>query len=588
MTNPLKLPIKNSLLRKIVTKFTALDAIHELYDDWLNHNPPNSVRKGVDLLDFSLKYMNIDVHWSGKENLSNIPQEGPLVIIANHPLGGLEGMLLARELIAIRPDIKVITNELLLRFPEFKDIFIGVDVLSENTSKNNTLGIRRVTKHLSDRGALLIFPAGTVSKIDYKHRIITDNKWSDIAARLVRKYQCPCIPFYINEKNPLWFYLSALIHKRIRTALIARAMISKKNTTVEIVVGDKILPQEIKSLETTAEVTHYLRLCCEVLSSKNRPIVKNTQINETIKPDIKQNKLLEQLQCLDKYQIFKRGNFSVYCAPYAELGCVMEQIAITREKTFRAASEGTGKELDSDQFDPCYNHLWVWDDVAQKLVGGYRIGKVDEIIKVHGVSKLYSNSLYNYKQKFIDNMDGYVEVGRSFVSVDYQRHSKALDLLWRGIGSYMVANPECHTLFGCVSVSQAYSNMAKALLVDSLLMHFNAKQEFLNNVKPKMPLKINGKPWSESMISSLSNVPIINKLLGRIDSGKTIPILIRHYLALNGKFASFTVNKNFNHSLDGLIIVDLRLTPQKYLSRYLGKEGAEKFIYKWISYETVA
>lgn len=588
MKHPLHIPIENKVLHKIVSRFTRLDAMKEIYDDWLNEGDKTIDNQGAALLDFGLSHMNINIDWAQGDKLAAIPQSGPLVIVANHPLGGLEGMLLARELIKIRPDLKVLTNELLLRFPEFNDIFIGVNVLNDNQAQGNASGIRIASKHLSNQGAILIFPAGTVSELDYKQNKISDKKWNNIAARLVRKYQCPVVPFFINEKNPSWFYLSGLIHKRLRTALLARAMISKKDSSVEIVVGDVVPISEIKTLDSVIKVTNYLRLCCEVLSTTEQKPEFNIVAGETIKQDVKQLELVEQLHKLEPFKVIQKGDFSVYCAPYAELGCVMEQIAICREKSFRAVNEGTGKELDNDHFDSCYSHLWVWDDAAGKLVGGYRICKVDEIIEQHGIENLYSNSLYHFSPEFIENLEGAVEVGRSFVSTEYQRHSKVLDLLWRGIGGYMVNNPQYHTLFGCVSVSKEYSGLAKALLVDSLLKHFNAKDNILRSVKPKQPHNVVDKPWSDGMIAHLSNVPIINKLLGRIDSGKTIPMLIRHYLSLNGRFASFTVNANFNDSLDGLIIVDLRQTPQKYLSRYLGREGAEAFLYKWDVYETVA
>jgi len=588
MKHPLHIPIKNKALHKIFSRFTRLDAMKEIYDDWLVEGDKTLENQGAALLDFGLEHMNITINWAQADKLAAIPKSGPLVIVANHPLGGLEGMLLARELINIRPDLKVLTNELLLRFPEFNDIFIGVNVLSDNQAKGNASGIRVASKHLSNQGALLIFPAGTVSELDYKQNKISDKKWNNIAARLVKKYQCPVVPFYINALNPSWFYLSGLIHKRLRTALLARAMISKKDSSIEIVIGDAIPISELKTLDSVIKVTNYLRLCCEVLSTNQQQQVFDSSSEKAIKQDVKILQLLEQLQKLEPFKVIQKGDFSVYCAPYSELGCVMEQIAICREKSFRAVNEGTGKELDNDHFDACYSHLWVWDDVACKLVGGYRICKVDEIIEQHGIENLYSNSLYHFSPDFITNLEGAVEVGRSFVSLEYQRHSKVLDLLWRGIGGYMVANPEYHTLFGCVSVSKEYSGLAKALLIDSLLKHFNANDKFLSSVKPKHPHNIEDKPWSDSMIASLSNVPIISKLLGRIDAGKTIPMLIRHYLALNGRFASFTVNTDFNDSLDGLIIVDLRLTPQKYLSRYLGKEGTEEFLYKWDIYETVA
>lgn len=301
----------------------------------------------------------------------------------------------------------------------------------------------------------------------------------------------------------------------------------------------------------------------------------------TIAVDVESAKLQRQLDTLEQYRLVDDAAFSVYCAPYAALGCLMEQIAIDREKTFRAVDEGTGQELDSDHFDPYYWHLWAWNKQKSELVGAYRVGKIDEIIDEHGIECLYSRSLYEFNHVFIKQLGSAIEVGRSFVTLKYQRHPKALDLLWRGIGTFMVRNPDYHTLFGSVSISRQYSVLAHAFLADTMMKNFCVSREWQQQVRPQEPLKVSGKLWTPEILASLNNIAVINKLLGNLDRGKHMPILLRHYLALNGRFASFTVNKGFNHSLDGLIIVDLREAPDKYLNRYLGKEGSQLFLQRW-------
>ncbi len=593
MKHPLAIPIRNKLIHKLISKATRLDDLKQIYDDWLSYGKKAAKEKGLlnqgsALLDFGLQHMQVCVDFRHEQRLLNIPKTGPLLIICNHPLGGLEGMLLARELLKIRGDLKVLTNEMLLKFPEFAEIFIGVDVLNKDKNRKNSQGIRQITRHLANAGAMLIFPAGTVSGLNFKTFKTMDKKWSDIVGRLMQRYQCPCIPFFVNDRNSLPFYLSGYLHKRLRTLLLGRAMLAKKKHQVQLLVGDIINHKEVESLDSVEEVTAYLRFCCEVIPENKTALTMAFTQKTAVRANIGQQEIIQQLARLAEYQVIEKGKFSVYCAPYDKLGCIMEQIAISREHTFRAVNEGTGRELDKDRFDPFYWHLWIWDNEKLKLVGGYRLGKVDQIIKQHSIENLYSNSLYHYSEKFSHGLEHAIEVGRSFVCQEYQRHSKVLDLLWRGIGAFMVANPEYNTLFGCVSISKEYSNLARAFLAESLIKHFNAKEEFISSVTAKTPLQIDEKPWSDNLINMLSNIPIINKLLGRIDNGKTIPILIRHYLALNGKFASFTVNTDFNHSLDGLIIVDLRLTPDKYLCRYLGQQGAENFINKWKIYESVA
>ena len=79
------------------------------------------------------------------------------------------------------------------------------------------------------------------------------------------------------------------------------------------------------------------------------------------------------------------------------------------------------------------------------------------------------------------------------------------------------------------------------------------------------------------MLRALGNIKLLNKLIGRCDPGKAVPVLLRHYLSLNGRFACFHVDPEFNNTLAGLVIVDIRNAPKKYLKRYLEKEGVARF-----------
>lgn len=277
----------------------------------------------------------------------------------------------------------------------------------------------------------------------------------------------------------------------------------------------------------------------------------------------------------------ERRELQVYCAPYDRLGPIMREIGINRELTFRAAGEGSGQAVDSDRFDPYYLHLFLWDRDANRIAGGYRIGRVKDIIAAHGVEGLYSRSLYEFDESYLQLIGNALEMGRSYILPDYQRRPAALDLLWRGIGEYVARNLEFHTLFGAVSVSRKHSDLARTLISESMLESFHAEQEYLLNIKPVTPLKVSGKVWTSEMLALLSHISVLNKLVGRCDPGKSIPALLRHYLSLNGRFVCFTINTGFNDSLDGLILVDLRKTPAKYLNRYLGKDGSRKFLDKW-------
>ena len=336
-------------------------------------------------------------------------------------------------------------------------------------------------------------------------------------------------------------------------------------------------------MDSAGAVTRSLRLASDLLGHEREPRITaaHRRGRRSIASDVSVANIEKQLERLEPFRLIDHDAFSVYCAPYHDMGCVMRQIAICREQTFRAVGEGTGRSLDSDRFDVAYWHLWIWDREAQKIVGGYRLGKTDKIIGEHGAECLYTHTQYRFDPAFLGDLGNPLEVGRSFVTPNYQRHPRALDLLWRGIGAFVARNPAYHTLFGCVSISSEYSELARAFLADTLMKNFSAQPRFLQRVTPRSPLLVKHKLWKQDDLVALKNISIANKLLGNLDRGKDIPVLFRHYLTLNGRFVSFSVNEQFNNSLNGLILVDLRKTPYRYLHRYLGKKGCADFLDYW-------
>jgi len=581
--HPIKLPIKNKALNRIVTRVAGLRPLIDIYDSWLRSTRDDRLSVGEQLLDHALAALDVELAWQDSGAPKHVPEIGPLIVVANHPLGGLEGMLLTRELLKYRSDTKVLTNELLLRIPEFADLFIGLDVLSDDASRKNARGIRTACQHLNAGGTLLIFPAGLVASIRPAKFRIEDSEWNKLVGWLARRYRAACIPVYIDARNSPVFYLAGLIHRRLRTFLLPRELANKQGRIVRAYCGELITARDIDQLGDADKITGYLRLGTDMLAptSSRSSYAAPARHVAAIAANIETASLQEQLSKLESYRLVDDDAFSVYCAPHHALGCLMSQIAVDRERTFRAVDEGTGRELDSDNFDPYYWHLWAWSKKNREIVGAYRVGKIDEIIDEHGLACLYSRTVYKFDEAFINQIGSAIEVGRSFVTLPYQRHPKALDLLWRGIGAFMVENSKYHTLFGGVSISQQYSALARAFVADAMMTNFCVSQEWQQQVRPQAPLRVSGKLWTPEVLASLGNVAIINKLLGNLDQGKRIPILLRHYLALNGRFASFAVNTGFNHSLDGLIIVDLREAPAKYLNRYLGKEGSELFLQRW-------
>ena len=583
VASPFKLPLRNRWLASLLERALGLSTLSKCYESAVGKADTQAFLLAV------LDYLGVRLNAVDPQNTLGQLPDGPLLIVANHPLGGLEGVAITQLLLALRPDTQVLTNNLLTRIPELKSTFIGVDVLSKNAARQNVKGIRAASQHLNSGGALLVFPAGKVASVNIRSGSVEDHPWNRLAGNLLRRSGASCLPIHVDGYNSRFFYLMALVHPKLRTLLLPRELANKAGRELTLIVGELIKPQEIRKLSDDRAVTDYLRLATAFLK-KNKTSGKKLNTSSVLEPlvddelmdgFVKVNDTHQELNRLGDFRLIESEQFDVYCAPFDRLGSLAESIGIAREVTFRAAGEGTGNRIDSDRFDPHYLHLFIWDKQAARVVGGYRIGRVDEIVQQYGLNGLYSRTLFDFDHQYLDKIGKALEMGRSFVHPDYQRLPQALDLLWRGIGLYVAKHPEYHTLFGAVSISNTHSDLARALISECMLESFCAEQRFLEDVKPLVPLKVSGKIWTNDMLTSLNHVSIVNKLIGRCDPGKALPTLLRHYLSLNGKFVCFSVNKVFNDSLDGLILVDLRQTPSKYLKRYLSKDGAANFLAKW-------
>jgi putative hemolysin len=573
MTNPCRLPVRPRILASTLESILGLKPLAKIWDD---------LPRGLDpynFLDQSLDALGIATRIENRENLEEIPRTGPVLIVANHPLGGLEGMALAKVIMEVRPDLQVLTNEILRLIPELAPLFIGVNVLSSNAAAGNVGSIKQVHKHLANEGAVLLFPAGMVSAYEFSHGRIQDREWNRLAGQLLKKYEATCIPVHVGGKNSSYFYGAGLIHPRLRTLLLPRQLANKQGFELSLKFGRPIPAQELRLLKNPVAVTQYLRVSTDALGQDQQAQANLPSLQgiEELDPTTTASEVDRAIADLEEFRLVEHEEFDVYCAPYERLGAIMEQIAIAREITFRAVGEGTGLSKDSDEFDPHYLHLFLWDKAEKRIAGAYRVGLVDEIVARHGVKGLYSRSLYKYDESFIRQLGSAIEMGRSFIHIDYQRRPVSLNLLWRGIGAILVQRPTYHTLFGSVSISREYSDLARSLIADTLLTNFKAK-EFASLVQPITPHKVDNRVWTEDMLAELANVKMLGKLIGRCDPGKAVPVLLRHYLSLNGRLVCFNIHSGFNNSLEGLIVVDVRKTDQKTLARFLGAEGLQHFL----------
>lgn len=574
-TSPFRLPSVTPfrLLERAAERVTGLHTLDTYYRQLPQHLDSKT------FLRHTLEKLGVQYQVSSG-HLSDIPATGPLVIVANHPLGAVEGVILAEILLQVRPDVKVLANQFLKRLPELAPLFISVDVFEgKNAVSANIKALREGLQHLKNDGVLLVFPAGEVSTFD-KQGQLNDKPWSRSVAKLIKRSNANALAMHINGHNSKPFYWAGMVHPYLRTAMLGREMLNKTNQMIDISIGEVIERKELESLENEQQLVDYLRLNTYLLAphAEHQPPPLTHQ--SEIIPPIKQILLQQDIQQLPKQaHLLTFKNFEVYCCDSQVIPNILQEIGRIREANFRLVNEGTGNECDLDEFDHYYQHLFIWDNEAQQLVGAYRLGLTDQILKQKGVKGLYSRTLFHYDQKLISQFGHAIEMGRSVIDLPYQRSLTALLLLWKGIATYAYRNPQYTHLFGPVSISSEYSPTARELMVSTLEMH-HFDQDNASLVKASNPLKKSKKSfWRADMLSSLADIQLLSKVLTRLGQ-KSIPVLLKQYLNLNGKLISFNVDKDFNDALDGLIVVDLRKVPQRTLAKYMGKEESLEYLGK--------
>ncbi len=572
-------------LNPILEKLFCLEQCRELYRSALEADGGDIFHQILGALNVSLKASETD--------LQRVPATGPLVAIANHPFGILDGILLGALLLKVRPDVKILTNYLLTGIPELDEYCIPLDPFGNRSGsgkmrKVNERGLRGAVDWLRSSGALLIFPAGEVAHFQWT-KGIADPAWSTTAFRLARTTGSPLLPMFIDGTNSLPFHLIGLIHPRLRTVRLPKELLDKKGSEINIRIAKAIPSDTLTSFSTVAEGTESLRWKTYALANRFTKQAPTWQVpkvpfwpsEKRLAEPVPADMLESEIEQLAPATCIERSEeYEAYCANPEEIPRALREIGRLRELTFRQVGEGTGREIDLDHFDAHYRHLFLYHRQARQIVGAYRLANTFEVLRQFGCDGLYTNTLFRFRPEFFDKLGPAVELGRSFVRPEYQRQYTPLLLLWKAIGRYVVLNPQSPVLFGAVSISNSYAPASRTLMYEFFRSQFSA-HPLSAMVKPRHPFRSSRlKHWdvrafqnlvrdSEELSDSVSEFEL---------DGKGLPVLLRQYLKVGGQVLAFNVDGHFSDVLDGLIVVDLRNTERRNLQRYLGREGASTFL----------
>jgi len=574
-------------LPPLAEKFVPLGRVRDLY------RRVQRSAKGFSLENL-LAEMQVELRVDPADAL-RIPASGPVVVVANHPFGMMDGAVLAVLLARVRPDVKVMTNYLLRDVPELAQHCIFVDPFQNDSSGGrrnidvNRRALREALAWLQGGGMLGVFPAGEVSHLQLHQGQISDPAWNETAARLIQQTDATALPLYFCGRNSVSFHLFGMIHPKLRTAFLLQEFLHQKGRTIDVRVGSEIASDFIAGIADHREATEYLRWRTYLLAQRSQPtklwpitasFKMPAKVVEPISPAGPKDLLTKELASLPSDRcLAENGDLAVYLAKASEIAHVLQEIGRLREITFRGVDEGTGKSRDLDRFDSYYWHLLLWNKIKQELVGAYRAGNTAEIIRDHGVNGLYTSTLFRYDARLFERLGPAVELGRSFVRLEYQRQYAPLLLLWKGIARLIATHTDAAVLFGAVSISNDYNKVSREMIYRffEARMREDDLAEMIAPRRPFRPLRL--RPWDcRAMNRAMRDLDDLSQPIADVETDrKGLPILLRQYAKIGGRLLGFNVDRKFSNVLDGLVVVDLRKTDSSVLERYLGREAAAQF-----------
>lgn len=567
--------------------FCGLGEINRLFDGAADY-------QGSAFADHLLENMNITIDVA-PEQLANIPKEGGFIMVSNHPFGGIEGVMLLSAIAKVRSDFKLMANFILSHIPNLKECFFSVNPFEKNPEwKSSVGGIKGAIQHVAAGHGLGVFPAGEVSRY-HGHDFPEDLPWSNSIARIIKSAGVPVIPVFWDGCNSRRFYRWDRIHSMLGTARLTRELINKHDTNFNLQIGKPISPEEVALYEKPQELAAYLRSRSYALEA-NVKKEKAPEVNAnwaSVEPPRDTQLLVQELEAIrEKGFLFSASTYECFLADYNDIPNLMHELGRLREEAFRFIGEGTGKSLDTDEFDTHYKHLILWDTKKQQVAGAYRLGFGNEIMRDKGFKGFYVSTLFRFEESFGETLKKTIELGRSFVTVEYQREVLPLVLLLRGLAVVVIKNPEIEHFIGPVSISSWYPKFYQSMIVRYVSEKHPVNPELANVAHPTTPfhadfLKVDADVLMRNHMESIDK---FDKYMFRLSNGEyRLPTLFKKYLKLNAKFLCFNVDPDFNDTLDALLFLTFTDFPEDEVMPLFrdGTEEEQQAVRKRFGYSNV-
>lgn len=563
----------------LLMKVLRISQLNDIYDR-------NKHLSDVEFLNAILNEFHIKFEIP-EEDLKRLPKDGAYITISNHPLGGIDGILLLKLMLEQEPNFKIIANFLLHRIEPLKPYIMPVNPFeTHKDTKSSVIGIKETLRHLSDGKPLGMFPAGEVST--YKDdQIVVDKDWEEGALKVIRKAQVPVVPIYFHAKNSRLFYRLSKISDTLRTAKLPSELFSQKDRIIKVRIGKPISVAEQNEHKTIEDYSEFLRKKTYMLSNvfaKEKSILQAPNLKPQKNPKkiatpAEQDKMAKEIDMLrqDDSRMLTSKNYEVFFTEASKIPNILHEIGRLREVTFREVGEGTNESIDIDKYDKYYHHMFLWDSDTKQIAGAYRMGLGSEIFSKYGINGFYLQELFRFEPELFDMMSKSIEMGRAFITKEYQQKPMPLFLLWKGIVHTTLRYPEHKFLIGGVSISNQFSDFSKSLMIEFMKSHYYDPY-VAQYVYPKKEYKVKLKDADKDFVFEEAEADLnkFDKIIDEIEPGSLrLPVLIKKYIKQNARVIAFNVDPLFNNAVDGLMYIRIADLPESTVKPVMEEFQAE-------------
>lgn len=577
-----KFGLVGTLMGNFFMEVTKISTLNKIYD-------AHKHLKGIDFLDAVIDDLGVEFVIPEKD-FKRIPKTGPFITVSNHPLGGIDGIILLKLLLEVRPDYKIIANFLLQRLLPLAPYIMPVNPFEDRKDvKSSTQGLKNAIRHLQEEHPMGIFPAGEVS-VKHENQLVIDRAWTPEAMKLIQRSKVPVVPVYFHAKNSHSFYRWAKLGDSFRTAKLPSELLNN-NKKIKVRIGNAISVKTQEEYPDLGGYTDFLRKKTYMLSSafhkksllENIPrqikFPRSSKEPLNIAAETSKDATAEEIaQCRETDKcLLTSKNYEVFLAQRKDIPNIVNEIGRLREITFREVGEGTNQAIDLDKYDNYYHHLFLYDKEAQRIVGAYRMGLGAEILTKYGMEGFYLNELFRFEPELDELMGKSIEMGRAFIVKDYQQRPMPLFLLWKGIVHCTLRFPEHKYLIGGVSISNKFSSFSKSIMVEFMKSHFYDPY-VAQFIRPKKGFKVRLKDADKDFVFDESKADLnkFDKILDELEPDNLrMPVLLKKYIKQNAKVVAFNVDPLFNNAVDGLMYIRISDLPESTVKPVMEEFQAE-------------